>query len=92
MPYLYTDDGAPEACEYADNYHWFDQESLPALLASLQSPGEAARPEPGERNHNPGLFMSLAAAFAAARLRLRARGESIVSGSSCSWRPPSRPR
>ena len=36
MPYLFTDDGAPEASEYADNYRWFATEALPALLSSLR--------------------------------------------------------
>lgn len=38
MPYLFIDDGAPEATEYADNYRWFAAEALPAVLSSLRSP------------------------------------------------------
>lgn len=36
MPYLFIDDGAPEATEYADNYRWFAAEALPAVLSSLR--------------------------------------------------------
>lgn len=38
MPYLFIDDGAPEASEYADNYLWFAAEALPAMLSSLRGP------------------------------------------------------